>query len=35
MHAYQLTIRHPESGETITIEASLPEDFRKVLGFAF
>ena len=35
LHAYQLTIRHPESGETITIEASLPEDFRKVLGFAF
>lgn len=35
LHAYRLTFRHPESGETITIEVPMPEDFEKVLSFAF
>ncbi len=35
LHAYRLTFRHPESGETITIEAPMPEDFRKVLDCIF
>lgn len=33
LHASRLTFRHPESGQVMTIEAPLPEDFTKVLGF--
>ena len=35
LHAWRLAFRHPESGEPVTIEASLPKDFRQVLSFAF
>jgi 23S rRNA pseudouridine1911/1915/1917 synthase len=35
LHAFQLSFRHPESGETFTIAAPMPEDFEKVLSFAF
>ena len=31
LHAASVTFLHPESGETITIEAPLPKDLRLVL----
>jgi len=32
LHAYQLSITHPVSGEVVTFEAVLPKDFRAVLS---
>ena len=31
LHAYRLTLRHPESGKEMTFEAPLPDDFKKTL----
>jgi 23S rRNA pseudouridine1911/1915/1917 synthase len=30
LHAWRLSFRHPGTGETLTCEAPLPEDFRLV-----
>jgi 23S rRNA pseudouridine1911/1915/1917 synthase len=35
LHACRLTFRHPETGETTSIEAPLPKDLRKVLDCIF
>lgn len=32
LHAYELTLTHPRTGETMTFEAPLPEHFKKVLA---
>jgi 23S rRNA pseudouridine1911/1915/1917 synthase len=32
LHAQRITIQHPRSGEPMTFEAPLPEDFAEVLG---
>ena len=31
LHAKRLTIKHPQSGETLTFEAPLPEDIRRAI----
>ncbi len=33
LHAWRLTIRHPEKDTLLTFEAPLPEDFQRVLDF--
>ena len=34
LHAFRLTFRHPDSGESLTIEAPVPADIREVLDAA-
>jgi 23S rRNA pseudouridine1911/1915/1917 synthase len=31
LHAWRLRIRHPSTGEEMTFEAPLPEDFQELL----
>lgn len=31
LHAEKLTLRHPITGEQMTFQAPLPEDFRQIL----
>ncbi|MFM7864106.1 MAG: RluA family pseudouridine synthase, partial [Planctomycetaceae bacterium] len=33
LHAFRLTLRHPVSGEEMTFEAPLPNDFQRTLDF--
>lgn len=35
LHAWKLTFLHPKTGETITIEAPLPEDMKRVISRYF
>ncbi len=35
LHAYRLTFKHPASGEYLTLEAPLPDDFRSLLEFLY
>ena len=32
LHAHELSIRHPESGESISFRADLPSDFSYILS---
>ncbi|MFX6760041.1 hypothetical protein ABTH30_24385, partial [Acinetobacter baumannii] len=31
LHAWRISFRHPESGETVTLKAGLPEECARVL----